>query len=313
MNEGAVTQGAGHRRVPACGRERADAGLDLVAIQQADRIVAAGQAGDERLEALEALFVQAAQLDDRLGVIVDAQVEARIVLVGMDAQRRGLLAALVAAGGLARGHRREQALGERLAGGGDERLGGRLQDGGAGEHVAGDAEVVVQLMAAPIDAVRSGVSRGEAARADEMQLALGAAIVGVGEAGHDLFGRDAVGEQLESRRAIERIHKRLRRQRADRAPRVHAECADGEEAARDRDAEAAVGVTRDDRPGHRDAPGRQRSSRRATCSASRPAPPAICCRQLVPSATTIASGTLRIAGSRLASAIRSETSWWLAS
>ena len=141
-----------------------------------------------------------------------------------------------------------------------------------------------------------------------MELALGTAVVGVGQAADDLFDGDTLGEQLDSRRAVERIHQRLRRQRADRAPRVHAERADSEEAARDRDAEAAVGVARDDRPGHRDAPGRQRSRSRATCSASRPAPSAIWWRQLVPSATTIASGVLRIAGSRLTSAICIETS-----
>ena len=70
--------------------ERLDAALDLVALEQADRIVAAGQAGDEGLEALEALLVQAAQLVHRLLVVVDAEVEARVVLVAVDAQRRRL-------------------------------------------------------------------------------------------------------------------------------------------------------------------------------------------------------------------------------
>ena len=78
-------------------------------MEQADRIAAARQAGDERLQALEALLVQAAQLAERLGVVVDAQVEARVVLVAVDAQRRRLLAALVAAGALAGLHRRDQA------------------------------------------------------------------------------------------------------------------------------------------------------------------------------------------------------------
>ena len=73
----------------------------------------ARQAGEERLEALEALFVQAAQLGERLGVIVDAQVEERILLGRVDQQRRRLLAALVAAGRLARLQRGQQPLGER--------------------------------------------------------------------------------------------------------------------------------------------------------------------------------------------------------
>ncbi len=61
----------------AAGVEGDDARLDLLAIGQAGRIVAAGKAGDEGLEALEADGVEAAQLGHRLGVVVDAQVEAR--------------------------------------------------------------------------------------------------------------------------------------------------------------------------------------------------------------------------------------------
>ena len=222
-------------------------------LEQADRIVAAGQAGDERLEALEALLVQAAQLGQRLFVVVDAEVEARVVLVAVDAQRRRLLAALVAAGALAGLHRRDQSLGERQAGAGG--IGGdrRVEHVGAGEHVAGDAEVLVHAMAAPLDALLAGVGRGASPCADHVQLALRPALVGVGQPGDDFFRRDAVGEQVDAGRTVERIHQRLRRQRADRAPRVDAERADGEEAARDGDAEAAVGVAGDDRPGHGDA------------------------------------------------------------
>ena len=96
-------------------------------------------------------------------MIVDAQVEARIVLVAVDAQRRGLLAALVAAGALAGRHRGDQALGERLAGApAANAADGRVEHVGPGEHVAGDAEVVVHAMAAPVDAVLAGV-RGAAA------------------------------------------------------------------------------------------------------------------------------------------------------
>ena len=55
------------------------------------------------------------------------------------------------------------------------------------------------------------------------------------------------------------------------------------------------------------------ASTRATCSASRCAPSAIWWRQLVPSATTMASGAARTAGSRLSSAICIDTSWCEAS
>ena len=232
---------ASRRAAPARRGEGLDVRFDAVALQHADRVGAAGEAGDERLEALQALRVQAPQLGDRLGVIVDAQVEARIVLGGVDAQRRRLLAALVAAGRLAGGQRREEPLGERPAGAGDESLRGRVEHVGAGEHVAGDAEVVVHLVAAPVDALRAGVGGAAAVRADQVQLALGAAFVGVGEPGDDVLGGDAFGEQRDAGRSVERVHQRLRRQRADRAPRVHAERADREEAAGDGDAEGAVG------------------------------------------------------------------------
>src|SRR5262245_1585312 len=63
------------------------------------------QAAPERLVALEALAVEARELRDRLGMVVDADVEERVVLGGADEQRRRLLAALVAAGRLACGER----------------------------------------------------------------------------------------------------------------------------------------------------------------------------------------------------------------
>ena len=58
--------------------EPLDRRFDGRAIGDAGRIVVAGQARDERLEALEALLVQAPQFDDGLRVVVHAQVERRI-------------------------------------------------------------------------------------------------------------------------------------------------------------------------------------------------------------------------------------------
>ena len=55
------------------------------------------------------------------------------------------------------------------------------------------------------------------------------------------------------------------------------------------------------------------ASKRAVCTASRCAPSAIWLRQLVPSATTMASGCARTAGSSLASAIAIDTAWCFAS
>ena len=162
------------------------------AVGHAGRVVAARQAGDEGLEALEALRVQAAQLGDRLGVVVDAQVELGIVLVAVDAQRRGLLAALVAAGRFAGAHRARA--GARRAAGRRWRDRPRRspRDLRAGEHVAGDAEVVADAMAAPVDAVarRCAPRRGRRA-AEHVQLALRAAGVGAGQRRDDLVGARA--------------------------------------------------------------------------------------------------------------------------
>ena len=58
--------------------------------------------------ALAADLLQPLQFGERIGVIVDAQVEIGPLLLAMDHQRRRLLAALVAAGRFARAHRRDQ-------------------------------------------------------------------------------------------------------------------------------------------------------------------------------------------------------------
>src|SRR5215470_10931576 len=71
------------------------------------------QAAYEGLETLEALHVQAAKLDQRVGMIVDAKIEEGISLGSADKERHRLLAALVAAGRFTRLHGGHQALGER--------------------------------------------------------------------------------------------------------------------------------------------------------------------------------------------------------
>jgi len=79
--------------------------------------------------------------------------------------------------------------------------------------------------------------------------------------------------------------------------------------ARDRDGDLHRGFASDRLAGDGPAHGTlsAASSTRATCQASRPAPSAIWCRQLVPSATTSDSGASRTAGSRLSSAIFIDT------
>jgi hypothetical protein len=114
-------------------------------------VVPARQAGDEGLEAVEAHLVEAAQLGDRLGMVVDAEVELAPVLVALDHERGGLLAALVAA----RRSPAARAASSRSASGRPGRHGRRRRwprHLRPGKHVAGDAEVVVEEMAAPFDA-----------------------------------------------------------------------------------------------------------------------------------------------------------------
>src|SRR3954471_15940758 len=60
------------------------------------------QTTNERLVALQAFSVEALELPDRLGMVIDADIEERIVLGRVYEERRSLLAALVAAGRLAR-------------------------------------------------------------------------------------------------------------------------------------------------------------------------------------------------------------------
>ena len=182
--------------------EARDLLLDHRAVGDARGPRLARHAGEERLEALEALLVEAAQLGDRLGVVVDAQVEERIVLGRVDEERRRLLAALVAARGLARVERREQPLGERQRGVRLVRRGGLGDHLRAGEHVAGDRVAVARAMPAPVDARAAGVRRGAPSRVDHVELARLAAFVGADVSTRTTSaGGHAFGEQVETRAA----------------------------------------------------------------------------------------------------------------
>ena len=96
----------------AFGLEALDLRFDRGPIGDARRPVASGKACHEWLEALEAFDVQTIDLDEWIGMIIDAQIERRIRLGRADQQRCGLLAALVAAGGFAGLHCRDHSLGE---------------------------------------------------------------------------------------------------------------------------------------------------------------------------------------------------------
>src|SRR5437763_1873118 len=77
-------------------------------VELAVRILCVRQEFREMDPALTADFLQPLQLGERIGVIVDAQVEIGPYLVAIDQKRGGLLAALVAARGFAGLQRRDE-------------------------------------------------------------------------------------------------------------------------------------------------------------------------------------------------------------
>src|SRR4029079_19654305 len=99
--------------------------------------------------------------------------------VTMDQECCRLLAALVAARGLARMHRRDQPLRERQFGAGDIAFRGVVVHGSAGQHVAGNREALAPDMPAPVDAVTPRMCSNAAPGVHDMQLpAFTAAIAG---------------------------------------------------------------------------------------------------------------------------------------
>src|SRR3954470_4910428 len=107
--------------------------------------------------ALAAYLFEALELAKGISVVVNAQVQIGPLLVAIDQQRRRLLAALVAARGIAGAQRRDQTPRERqllLRGIGSC---GLVEHPGTGQHVAGDRKPTALEMAAPADAFAAGM------------------------------------------------------------------------------------------------------------------------------------------------------------
>ena len=179
-------------------------------------------------------------------MIVDAQVKRGIVLRRMDAQRRSLLAALVAAGRLAGRHRREQPLRQRLAGRLPEHASRLLDHPRAGQHVARDGEVRLDTVAAPVDAGRTGEGHGLALGTHQVQLPMVASGVGQRQCVEHRLRCITRRQPVHAGLAVQRIHQRLGRQRANGMAGVDAKGPDREEATGDGNAEAAVAVAGED-------------------------------------------------------------------
>ena len=202
-------------------------------------------------ETLPAHLLESLELGQRVGMIVDAQIERRIVLGGVDAKRCRLLAALVAAHRLAGLQGPDQAAGKGQIGAIEidaSGLGNHLR---AGQHIAGDRKSVMDDLAAPGDALGAGMRGDCAARVLQMDLArLAAGIGGEQQVHHDLR-RHALAQQAQAACAKGGIDQGLGGQCTDAAVGMGAERADRKKPRGDRHTKGTrKRVTRNDRPGH---------------------------------------------------------------
>ena len=184
---------------------RFDAGVDDGAVGDPGRIAARRQELAEMHPALAADLFQPFELGERIGVVVDAQVEIGPFLLAVDQQRGRLLAALVAAGGFAGLHRRDQPLRE---GQGwrwrRRRCAVSSSTAGAGQHVAGDRKAVALDVPAPVDAVAPRMGGDAAAGVHDVKLPALAAGVGGDQRVDDLARRFALRAAASRRRCRNR-------------------------------------------------------------------------------------------------------------
>ena len=162
--------------------------------------------------------VETRELADRLGVVVDAEIDEHIREAGVaavaldDEQRCRLLSAAIAAGRLRRRQRLEEPFRERPSGGRGERLHERRHGLLADEDVALRGEARAGDAARPLEAFGAGVRRPLAVRVDDPELAL-AAVAG-GQLLDHLSRRRAAAQQREPFGAVPRVRVRLRGDRA---------------------------------------------------------------------------------------------------
>ena len=219
----------GSRGRPAPAAKRLELGLEL----GGDRhLLLLGGGGQVEVVEVE----QPGQLGDRLGVVVDAQVDRDVVEAAVPGalldhqQRRRLPAARVAAGRVAGGQRVEQPAGERRVrvGGLPGRLHG-LDDVLAGEDVALDGVAVAGEAAGPVEAGVPGVRGGAAVDVDDADLAVVAALVVLEQPLQRDRGGRAVVEVGERLALVGDVGVGLGGDRADAGHRGRYGGADGEE------------------------------------------------------------------------------------
>jgi len=228
-------------------------GEHLGAFLEAARLVVGKRATEDVPALLDA--EQAAQLRDRLGVVVHPQVANAVdplvrALAGTDAldqHRGGLLSTPVAAGALRGLERSDEALGE-LAARRAVRKRHVPHDRLTREQVPLGGEPFAHFVPGPVVALAAGVRRRGAGGGDDAELARLAAVVG----GERLLERglrlETLGEQPEDARAEGRDPRRLRGDGADSRFRPWHDRTDGEILGLDGDPDLArLRVGRDDR------------------------------------------------------------------
>lgn len=202
-------------------------------------------------KALMAHPLEPGQLGQWIGMVINPQIEAGILLAGVNAQGRTLLAAFVAPRGFAGLQGQDQAPGKGLARMIPIRLGGARYDLGAGQHVAGHRKALMHGMPAPVDALGARVHGDATLGVLQMQLTALTPGIGLKQDLRNGLCRQTLPQQPQAPRAEGGIDERLRGQRAHTAIGMDTQGTDGKKTGGHRNAEGAGRrITSNEGPGH---------------------------------------------------------------
>ena len=251
--------GGPHRRVHGAAtpaRVPADAAEERPELRR-ERLVQWHELGRGRPVHEQAAQVEdPAELADRVGMVVDPEVDPAIVAAAVagtlahDEEGRGLAAAPVAPGGVGGGQAGHEQLGERPAAG-QVRLGERVDDTGPRQDVALGRVPVARPAPGPREAAPAGMGGRSAMRIDDARLALLPERVGPDERRQGVRRARPALEEGQAVGPVGDVRERLGGDRADAGPRPRHARPHGEELGLDRHGEiAGRRVARDDRERH---------------------------------------------------------------
>ena len=221
------------------------------AIGNPGRILPARQIFSEMHPALAADRLQPFQFGERIGVVVDAQVEIGPFLLAVNQKRGRLLAALVAARGFAGAHRRDQASRERHALRWRDRRARYRPARGCPQACCRQSKSRCPRCARTSRRSPCRYGRRSGRRVHDMQLPAGVSGVRRDQGLDNIARRASLAQQLQTVDAIIGIDQRLGRDAADAGRDMGHARAHREELRRDRYSELAGGiVSGNDRPGH---------------------------------------------------------------